>query len=129
MGRNRCTGVTGDTCDFECSGDFLPFGEHKCGVDGFFNGGMCISECHTLQLDGDCFPSYNGIYLIQDNEVRGQPHYVKQDLEPGDKDLHCASHSCYLLICPAAQCCLRLSCACHRDGSLMEHRLHARPMQ
>ena len=116
MGSNRCTGVTGDVCEFECTGDFLPFGEHKCGTDGFFHGGMCISECHTLSIAGDCFPSYNGIYLIQDTEVRGQPHYVKQDFEPGDKDLHCARHPCpsvRLSICLSAPL---LNAVCYRDG-------------
>ena len=129
MGSNRCTGVTGDVCEFECTGDNLPFGEHKCGTDGFFHGGMCISECHTLRLSGDCFPSYNGIFLIQDNEVHGQPHYVKQDFEPGDKDIHCAlfpSPPADGLSYPAISYCLPNFS--RRDGQRMEHRLRARQL-
>ena len=93
MGGNRCVGNTGDACDFTCTGDNLPFGEHTCDADGVFRGGLCISECHTLRLDGDCFEGYNGLYIIQTDEMRGQPHYVKQDFEPGDKDLHWSGSS------------------------------------
>ena len=92
-GANTCRGNTGDVCEYECSGDFLPFGEHKCGTDGAFHGGICINECHTLSLNGDCFPGYNGLYIIQQDTMGGQPHFVKQDMEPGDKDLHWSGFS------------------------------------
>ena len=36
---------------------------------------------------------FAGLYIIQTDEMHGQPHYVKQDFEPGDKDLHWSGSS------------------------------------
>ena len=70
------------------------FGEHVCGYGGAFFGGMCVSDCHTLQVDGDCFHSFNGLYsLVEDDNgptlLNGQPQYTKHaSRDPDPKHLY-----------------------------------------
>lgn len=52
--------------------------------DGVFRGGMCIAECHTVQIEGDCFHGYDGLYNLS-STVNGQPVYLKHDDYPDDK--------------------------------------------
>ena len=37
----RCSGTTGERCDFTCDCGFEPSGVHQCGPDGAFAGGSC----------------------------------------------------------------------------------------
>lgn len=71
----------------------MQFGEHVCGYGGAFFGGMCIESCHTLQVDGDCFDSFNGLYTLMEDEQgettlsRGQPQFSKHDSRDLDEKL------------------------------------------
>ena len=49
-----CEGTTGSKCAFICLKGFQKVGEMVCHDDGHFHGGMCINECHTLIMRGDC---------------------------------------------------------------------------
>lgn len=87
---NPCLGITGTVCDYTCLGGMMQFGQHECGYGGDFFGGMCIDSCHTLQVDGDCFDSFNGLYtLVEDASgspvlANGHPQYSKNDARDMD---------------------------------------------
>jgi hypothetical protein len=88
-----CSGITGDVCEYHCLDGMMQFGEHVCGYGGAFFGGMCIESCHTLQVDGDCFDSFNGLYTLMEDEQgettlsRGQPQFSKHDSRDLDEKL------------------------------------------
>jgi len=84
---NPCSGTTGDVCEYTCLNDRIQFGEHICTGNGEFLGGACISQCHTLQIDGDCFSTYNGLYELVSDPYNGQSQYVKSDGQAPD-DTH-----------------------------------------
>ena len=91
---NPCSGTTGEVCEYRCLNGLMQFGEHVCGYGGAFFGGMCVSDCHTLQVDGDCFHSFNGLYsLVEDDNgptlLNGQPQYTKHaSRDPDPKHLY-----------------------------------------
>ena len=45
---NRCTGTTGDSCDFFCDPGFSRYGTHVCQADGRFAGGTCRPDEHCF---------------------------------------------------------------------------------
>eukprot|EP01052_Picozoa_sp_SAG31_P031086 SAG31_NODE_3259_length_4484_cov_2.910376_4_plen_319_part_00 len=82
-----CSGITGAECTYNCAADAIKVGRHVCGEDGAFRGGMCIQQCHTVQIDGDCFDGYNGLYNNTGDIQNGQPVFKKHDDFPDDKML------------------------------------------
>ena len=58
-----------------CKAGFISTNPAVCGEDGKWRQGICLHECPTLDISGDCATSGNQKYKIQEHMINERPHY------------------------------------------------------
>lgn len=83
----NCTGVTGDVCQYQCSGGYVALGVHSCGTDNVWAGGWCLAWMGLAAYTSFEEPIVSGdpAMLYQDNPPPGEVEWFAQDHQLSNK--------------------------------------------